>query len=336
MKILQKNNLLKILLPSIFLLSTINLINLINSKPVIGIVTNPYHDAPEKYNDCYLRRDTVKWLESAGAEVIPIHCWSNDEELDSIFGKINGIYFQTGTYLIETNLQPFLLARKIVEKVIELNQTKNIEMPLWGSGLGMEILHSVISGSTKGIDFLENNGEPITLTVDSDVNKTSRLFSRFSDKDIENVNSLPLNISFNTHGITLREYRNYRDLDNFFKANSLGLAYGLDGAKKTFIASVEAKNFAIFGVQFDPESICYNRLRSFSVPSGINAVRISHDFSNMFLNIARKNPNIMTKEDRKKFGVINTFEKLPQNRSGAKIYRYINESHFDKDLKFLD
>ena len=157
------------------------------------------------------------------------------------------------------------------------------------------------------------------LYVFDDANKETRLFSYFSDKDIQNVNTFPLAVTFSTHAIGPREYNNYRDLGNFFTET----AFGLDENKKTFIATVEAKKYEIFGVQFDPESICYNRNRSFTIPKGISAVRISHNLSNFFMSTCRKNKNVMTKEERKSFGVINSFERLVQNRSGEGIYRYI-------------
>lgn len=309
-------------IPLLIIIGIIFLNKEIQTKPVIGVMTNSYHDDPEKYDDCYIKQDTVKWLEAAGAEVIPIHCWSTEDDLLKLTNKINGIYLQTGTYSSEINEQPSILAKNIIRKVIELKERNKINLPLWGSGMGMEIMHSVISGSSKSIDYLSNSGDSFMLYVFDDANKQTRLFSYFSDQDIENINNYPLSVTFSTHAIGPREYNNYRDLDNFFFSTS----YGMDENKKTFIASVEAKNYEIYGTQFDPESICYNRNRSFTIPKGINAVRISHNLSNFFINTARKNKNVMTKAEKKTFGVINSFDRLVQNRSGEGIYRYIKSS----------
>lgn len=289
------------------------------TKPVIGVVTYPYHDSTKNYDDCYIKLNTIKWLEAAGADVIPIPCWSTEEDLQKYIEKVNGIYLQTGTSTLEITEKPYLLIRKIVSLIIDLKDKKNINLPLWGSGWGMEILHSIISGSSKSIDFLQNSGNSFLLYVDLEANKDTKMFSLFSDKDMENVNKFPLAVTFSTHAIGPREYNNYRDLENFFEQTS----FGLDEDKRAFIASVEAKNYEIFGVQFDPESICYNRNKSFNIPSGINAVRIAHNLSNFFVNISRKNTNVMTKEERLAFKVINSFEGLVQNRNGEEIFRYI-------------
>lgn len=294
----------------------------INTKPVIGVVTNSYHDQPDQYDDCYIATDTVKWLEASGAEVIPIHCWSTIEELKQLLNKLNGIYLQTGTFSIESDQQPFILVKNIVDTVIEMKDKNNKILPLFGTGLGMEVLHSVIAGSSKSVDYLANSGDSFMLFVDKDANKQTKLFSYFTDKDINNVNNFPLSFTFNNFGIGPNEYNNYRDLENFF----LQTSYGLDQDYRAFIASVEAKNYPIYATQFDPESICYSKNRSFNIPVGINAVRISHNLSNFFVNTCRGNTNEMTNDEKKTYGVINSFEKLVQIRSGENIYRYIKSS----------
>jgi hypothetical protein len=50
--------------------------------------------------DClYLAASYVKYIESAGARVVPINYYASEEELDDVFSKVNGFLFPGGLHI---------------------------------------------------------------------------------------------------------------------------------------------------------------------------------------------------------------------------------------------
>jgi gamma-glutamyl hydrolase len=52
----------------------------LNDRPIIGILSEPGDPAPEGYS--YIAASYVKWVESAGARVIPIEFDLTDSEIE--------------------------------------------------------------------------------------------------------------------------------------------------------------------------------------------------------------------------------------------------------------
>ena len=77
-----------------------------NHRPIIGIFSIPsdYPEFldPEHYS--YIQNNYVQYLETAGAQIIPIHWNLPIENLEEMFYKINGLLFTGGdTALWKTN-----------------------------------------------------------------------------------------------------------------------------------------------------------------------------------------------------------------------------------------
>lgn len=66
-------------------------------KPVIGILTNPSdvkgYD-PSLFS--YFPASYVKWIEAAGALVVPIHWDSTYDEVDYLLSRVNAVLFTGG------------------------------------------------------------------------------------------------------------------------------------------------------------------------------------------------------------------------------------------------
>ena len=71
----------------------------LQTRPVVGIYSAPYHNTsvPGCSGGCdYVAASYVKWLESAGAQSLPIPFGSTDAEVAAIFPQINGVLFPGG------------------------------------------------------------------------------------------------------------------------------------------------------------------------------------------------------------------------------------------------
>jgi len=343
--LLKLNNFIKILSLKIkkmtssitkYLLITLVLassINFIFSKPIIGILTNPMIDETDDIKESFINLSYVKWLETAGAEIVPIHPWFSDIELDNILGKVNGILFQGGSASLRIDFPFAITATKILRRVIKEKDENNKILPLWGTCLGFELLHVIISGSSSVLSNFNAYNTLSSLLLNSDANKTSKLYSLFSDQDVLNIKSESLTAQYHHWGVGLKQYQIFDDLDNFFVQTSF--AYDLDN--QLYIASVEAKHYPIYGTQFHSEKTSYDRGSEDNVPQGIDAVRISHNFANYFVNTARSNSNTMTNEEMKGFDMINSFEKTTEKKGTSIVYIYKKPVKKDfKTIKFLN
>ena len=67
----------------------------INSKPLFGILSlpEPIDDNTTLTNES-IDGAYINWLESAGAEVLPLHVWYSQSELKEILDQINGVLLQ--------------------------------------------------------------------------------------------------------------------------------------------------------------------------------------------------------------------------------------------------
>jgi hypothetical protein len=74
-------------------------------------------------------------------------------------------------------------------------------------------------------------------------------------------------------------------------------SYGKDRDGQLFIASIEAINYPIYGVQFHPEELPYNQALNNDEVFSSNSIKISQMLGLKFVDEARKNSNSMTVEE---------------------------------------
>jgi len=77
----------------------------LNVRPIIGILSQPTDGSLTPYGNQYIAASYVKYIESAGARVVPILYDSGVQNITTLLGYINGVLFPgggsdlTGTYL---------------------------------------------------------------------------------------------------------------------------------------------------------------------------------------------------------------------------------------------
>ncbi|XP_072307373.1 gamma-glutamyl hydrolase-like [Eucyclogobius newberryi] len=68
----------------------------INQRPIIGVIAqDTKNPTPERQS--FIAASYVKFLEAAGARVVPIHINKSDDEYKALFKSINGVLFPGGT-----------------------------------------------------------------------------------------------------------------------------------------------------------------------------------------------------------------------------------------------
>jgi len=107
-----------------YIIKPYSIIECLNVRPIIGILSQPTDGDLTKYGSQYIAASYVKYIESAGARVVPILYDSGVTNITTLLGYINGILFPgggsdlTGTYLTAV--------QTIYNYVIQANEKKKI------------------------------------------------------------------------------------------------------------------------------------------------------------------------------------------------------------------
>lgn len=93
----------------------------------------------------YIAASYVKFLEMAGAQVVPIFSYSEPAVIQALLPKLNGVLFPGGGEPININNKWTSNANLILNYAINENKN-NRTFPVWGTCLGMQLLSYLTSG----------------------------------------------------------------------------------------------------------------------------------------------------------------------------------------------
>lgn len=108
--------------------------------PIIGVLTEVLRDY-KRFTDerhLHIAASYVKWLETSGAQVMPILLNQDDAYYDRVFNQTNGLLFPGGDNLLDPHKDtPMMVAaRKLYKLAVEANK-RGDHYPIWGTCLGM-------------------------------------------------------------------------------------------------------------------------------------------------------------------------------------------------------
>lgn len=299
---------------------TVGEINENSDIPVIGILANPDPNNSADILHSKVIYFNVKWLEASTANVIVIQPWFTEKEIDEVLSKVNGVLFQGGMRDLDINGQFERNAGYILKRVMEYYDNGK-SIPIWGICQGFQLLHALIADDTKVLTHFKSWNMQSSIEFNVDEIKKTKMFEDFHLNDFNNLKNLNLTAQLHNLGVDPKTYEQYPKLKEFFKITSTGK--DLDG--KTYINSFEAIKYPIFGVQFHPELVSYERSKMKGIPKSLEATRISQLLGNSFLKQARLNNNSMKQGDLIKYNYIDTLAILP-TKSSNNFYYYF----FDK------
>ena len=194
-------------------------------KPIFGILSlpEPLNDTKRYINES-IDINYIKWLEAAGAEIVPIHVWYSEKELVELLSQINGVLLQ-GSFM-KLNFS------NVWEKKAKFlfNFSLENKLPIFGICMGFRMLNVMMSGNESLITKIRNHGNHhVEFTKEM---KNSTLFSLFTDKDRHFFETEDSTVYIQRHGITDEMFKNEEKLVKEFKLTSY--SYDLDGVKFIF------------------------------------------------------------------------------------------------------
>ncbi|XP_017043413.1 gamma-glutamyl hydrolase A [Drosophila ficusphila] len=261
------------------------------SSPIIGVLTQ------EVYTDglisrhfdnktSYIAASYVKYLEGAGARVVPIWIGRNRSYYEDLMHKINGVLLPGGaTWFNQTNGYADA-GEHLIQLAIEQND-QGIFMPVWGTCLGMELMVYKLANGTEHRISCQGKGIALPMEFKEDFNK-SRLFASISDDVVAAM--IKENVTYHWHQYCYTEKDFERDLLNE-TWRVISLNHDWDGNE--FISTMEHIKYPFYGVQFHPEKPLYEFTKT-SIPHTEAAVLSGQFFADFFVNEARKSNQSFT------------------------------------------
>ena len=297
------------------------LLTIINSKPIFGILSLP---EPIDDNTTFINESIdgayINWLESAGAEVLPLHVWYSQNELKDVLDQINGVLLQGSFRLLNFSSKWEHNARYIFNYTIENH------LPIYGICFGFRLLNIFMSKNNSCMIRTRNHGNR-NIELVKNVAKKSTLFSLFKEKDFESIEKNETTVFIHRFGITDKMFYNEKNLVDNYTLTSFG--YDLDGLK--FIDSIENNKYKIYGTQFHPEKTPFLRMKKYKRNHENDSLRRSQLLAIKVVDFGRKYAPKKKIQNmdlfREKYHVINTFQK---NKFKYKYNKELNMYYFEK------
>ena len=209
---------------------------ILNNRPIIAILAELL---PEDGNSSYIGASYVKYLESAGARVVPIPHYFTLNQVEDIFAHVNGVLFPGGSTTFFSSAY-YKHAKFFWELAVNANDN-NEYFPIWGICLGFQTLHVIQADSSKILSTrkVEDISLPLSYTPAASL---SRLFNDIPKKLFEAMGSENLTYNHHGYGIDPVTYESNPKLKDFFEI----LSTNIDVDGNEFVSTVEGMTHCLY------------------------------------------------------------------------------------------
>ncbi|XP_036292902.1 gamma-glutamyl hydrolase [Pipistrellus kuhlii] len=250
-------------------------------KPIIGVLMQScYTKEMKNLGKYYIAATYVKYLESAGARVVPVRLDLTDEEYVKLFRSINGILFPGGG--VNLTKSGYARTAKIFYSLATQSFDDGDYFPVWGTCLGFEELSYLVSG-----ELLLTNTDTKAVTLPLNFSQgilQSRMFRNFPADLLRSLESEPLTANFHQWSLSTMNFTKNEKLKAFFNV----LSTNTDG-KIEFISTMEGYKYPVYGVQWHPEKSPYEWVPLKGISHAPNAVKTAFYLAEFLVSEAQKN-----------------------------------------------
>uniref|UniRef100_A0A182PMI1 folate gamma-glutamyl hydrolase n=1 Tax=Anopheles epiroticus TaxID=199890 RepID=A0A182PMI1_9DIPT len=266
----------------------------VNDQPVVGILSQELsYLMTQNYGDdgydSYIAASYVKFVEGAGARVVPI--WINQpvEYYETIMSSLNGVLLPGGATWFNQSNGYAEAGRHIYDIAMQYNDNGDY-FPVWGTCLGFELLTYLAANGTEHRAHCSSSSQPLPLNFKDDFRK-SRLFARAPNDVIDILSNEPVTANFHQFCVTEANLTAY-GLDEDWRVMSVDR----DWNGMEFISTIEHKSYPFYGIQFHPEKNIYEWVPNKNISHTANAIRASQYFADFFIGEARKSEHRFANE----------------------------------------
>uniref|UniRef100_A0A452UE25 Gamma-glutamyl hydrolase n=1 Tax=Ursus maritimus TaxID=29073 RepID=A0A452UE25_URSMA len=204
-----------------------------SKKPIIGVLMQKCRNKDMRsLGKYYIAASYVKYLESAGARVVPVRPDLTNEEYEKLFQSINGILFPGGS--VDLKKSGYALTAKKFYNFAKQSFDDGDYFPVWGTCLGFEELSYLISGKSL-LTLTHTDGITMPLNFTKGASQ-SRMFQNFPAVLLKSLSTEPLTANFHKWSLSVMNFTMNEELKKFFNV----LTTNTDG-KTEFISTMEAR-----------------------------------------------------------------------------------------------
>ncbi|XP_042039105.1 gamma-glutamyl hydrolase 1-like [Salvia splendens] len=266
--------------------ATVPVSRTLNSRPVIGILTHPGDGASGRLNNSpnvsYIAASYSKFVESAGARVIPLIYNEPWEVLQRKLSLVNGVIFTGGRAKRGVYIE---VVESIFKEVLRKNDAGD-HFPLLAICLGFELVIRIVSEDNMILERFNAVDQSSTLQFVENININGTVFHRFSPALLKKLSTECLVMQHHKFGISPEKFQNNKKLSSFFKI----LATSADEDGKVYVSTVQARRYPVTGVQFHPEKNAFEWGLS-GIPHSEDAIQVSQQIANFLVREARMSLN---------------------------------------------
>jgi gamma-glutamyl hydrolase len=251
-------------------------------RPILGVLTQPTDGSMTQFGQSYIAASYVKFLESAGARVVPVFHNSTTAELDVIFASINGILFPGGGSDLN-NTPLYKTGHYLYQKALKAFDSGDY-FPVFGHCQGFELLAIITS---RDFDILsrvdaENLTLPLNFTSEA---STSRWLGSASQTVLNILSTESVTMNNHVQCVSPQDYEENEYLPMFY--NVLSMNYDRKG--KEFISMWEGNKYPIYGAQWHAEKPQFEWNPQEVINHSPDSIFAMQYFANFMVSEARKN-----------------------------------------------
>ncbi|KAK3580712.1 hypothetical protein CHS0354_005716 [Potamilus streckersoni] len=286
----------------------------INLRPVIGVLAQETNSST--FGDTYIIATYIKYIESAGAQVVPIRVNETEDYYRNLFNSINGVLFPGGDVDIITS--EYAKAGKLLFLMAVQAHDKGDYFPVWGTCLGFQLLTAITTGQDLLTKFDSTNVNwPLNFTQDA---QKSHLLGSLPRDVHHYLTKENVTENFHQYGMSPETFNGNPALSKFYTV----LSTNMDRNGKVFISTMEAKKYPIFGVQWHPEKNLFNWNPKYDINHDAHAVRVSQYFASFFVSEARKSNHTFPAMKDEADAVIANYQPVYSNDGSFEQIYYFN------------
>ena len=219
----------------------------------------------------------MKFAESAGARVVPIHYDAPINVTMSLFEQINGVIFPGGGAPLQnvSSNQYYETAKVIYDLAEKLNENGEDSFPIHGTCLGFQLL-SILGGGGREDVLCDGcyegvEGIPMALNFTSSA-RDSKLFRNLSSTLFEALRTQNLTSNEHHSGVLPTTFLSN---DLLFKTFDV-LSTNVDPKTgREFVSTIESKTRPYTGTQWHPEKSNFEWSTTVDLPHSAHAVEVS-------------------------------------------------------------